>query len=495
MIKVITNEKFSMRRICTPIYLLSAFIFFLTGCASLRQPKKTVTILAVNDIHASIDRFPRFAYMVDSLRLLYPDLLLVSGGDNQTGNPINDSYDPKGWPVIDLMNDLKFTTSTVGNHEFDSGIEGFEYLSNHTAFPYICANINKQQGSKLNVKPYYIHTLPSGVKVAFIGLVEVSPTTKIPASHPKNVACYTFTDPVVRAQEYVHLKDSADLTLFLTHLGFEEDQRLAESLNARDIPLIIGGHTHLLVPDGTYHNGVLITQAESHLKYATLIQVDVSTKGKPIISEKTMVITKVGSENKAVADKVRKYSDNPTLKEVIAVNTERLDNKEQLGYFLTDALRSKTGTEMALLNGGGIRLPSWDKGNIEVQDVYSVDPFGNKAVLFEMTPEEIRKLIMAHVQDDKYRLCFGSGLNIHYLGADVEHITGVEIYDSFWRPLKEGKRYTVSMNNYLSQTYMPKDKKGEPLDTTTADLVVQYLRETKCIPSYHNEKRIKVGAN
>ena len=59
-----------------------------------------IAILSVNDMHANIDQFPKFATMVDSLRAVYPDLLLFSAGDNRTGNPVNDQYDPVNYPMI-----------------------------------------------------------------------------------------------------------------------------------------------------------------------------------------------------------------------------------------------------------------------------------------------------------------------------------------------------------------------------------------------------------
>ena len=76
-----------------------------------------IAILSVNDMHASIDQFPKFATLVDSLRAVYPDLLLFSAGDNRTGNPVNDQYDPVNYPMIELMNQTGFDLSTVGNHE------------------------------------------------------------------------------------------------------------------------------------------------------------------------------------------------------------------------------------------------------------------------------------------------------------------------------------------------------------------------------------------
>ena len=87
----------------------------------------TIAILSVNDIHSNIDLFPKFAAMVDSLREVYPDLLVFSAGDNRTGNPVNDQYNPVNYPVIALMNASGFNLSAVGNHEWDANIDNLQH--------------------------------------------------------------------------------------------------------------------------------------------------------------------------------------------------------------------------------------------------------------------------------------------------------------------------------------------------------------------------------
>lgn len=133
-----------------------ALLFSITGCGGSRTsisslPKvevdRPVTILAVNDMHAAIDNLPRFAFMVDSLRYIYPDMLLISGGDNQTGGPVNDQFNQKGYPMIALMNAVGFDFSVVGNHEFDKSQDGFATLIDSASFDFICANAIPPQDS------------------------------------------------------------------------------------------------------------------------------------------------------------------------------------------------------------------------------------------------------------------------------------------------------------------------------------------------------------
>lgn len=75
---------------------------------------KTVTILAVNDMHAAIDMFSKFAAVVDSIRGVHPDLLLFSAGDNRTGNPANDRYEMPGFPMVDRDSPANFFCQSMG---------------------------------------------------------------------------------------------------------------------------------------------------------------------------------------------------------------------------------------------------------------------------------------------------------------------------------------------------------------------------------------------
>ena len=92
----------------------------LVGTAAFAQ-RAEVHIVSGNDMHAKIENFPKLAAIVDSLRAEYPGLLVLSAGDNRTGEPLNDMYEIPAYPMIALMNQIGFDATTLGNHEFDSG--------------------------------------------------------------------------------------------------------------------------------------------------------------------------------------------------------------------------------------------------------------------------------------------------------------------------------------------------------------------------------------
>ena len=379
--------------------------------------ERQAVIFAVNDMHAAIDNFPKLAYIVDSLKAIYPDMLLVAAGDNQTGNPVNDQYPEKGWPMIDLMNATGFDLSAVGNHEFDTGPEGLSNLTGKAKFSFICANVSAGGQNNVKISPYKIFTLPNGLKLSFLGLLQLG-QNGIPDSHPDNVKGFSFRSPFETAPEYLWLKDSSDILIALTHIGFEEDVKLAETMPA-GIDLIIGGHSHTRVEKEQVHNGIMITQAENKLKYGTLIKLTIASDGT---LQKSMQLTDIRNsknEKPAIRAMVDKYNDNPVLNEVIATASDDFSTYEELGYLMADAQRDAAGADIALMNPGGVRIDRLDKGPVTIKNVYQLDPFGNELVVTKLTGEEIYALMRAAwTVDDKSPL-YPSGVRTE-VKADAE---------------------------------------------------------------------------
>ena len=117
-------------------YILSLLLLLATIVHGQRHE---VHILAVNDIHAALEGMPQLVAIIDSLRTCYPSLLVFSAGDNITGNPLSDRYEPSSYPIVSLMNLAGFNASAIGNHEFDDF--SLPQLCSLSAFRYICANI------------------------------------------------------------------------------------------------------------------------------------------------------------------------------------------------------------------------------------------------------------------------------------------------------------------------------------------------------------------
>jgi 5'-nucleotidase / UDP-sugar diphosphatase len=455
-------------------------------------PERQAVIFAVNDMHAAIDNFPKLAYLVDSLKTIYPDMLLVAAGDNQTGNPVNDQYPEKGWPMIDLMNATGFNLCALGNHEFDTGPEGLSNLTGKAKFSFICANVSTGIHNDVKISPYKIFTLPNGLKIAFLGLLQLGQNS-IPDSHPVNVRGFSFRSPFETAREYLWLKDSSDIFIALTHLGFEEDVKLAETMPA-GIDLIIGGHSHTRVAKDQVHNGIMITQAENKLKYGTLIKLTLGSDGELHKSMQLTDIRNSKNEKPAIRSMVDKYNDNPVLNEVIATASDDFSTYEELGYLMADAQRNAAGSDIALMNQGGVRIDRLDKGPVTIKNVYQLDPFGNELVVTKLTGEEIYSLMKAAWPVDDKSPLYPSGIRTELKVNADGNIESITILAENGIPLEMNRTYTVAMNNYMTQVYKYKhDDPGQSLFITTAEALISYLKSQSPVMSYRGISRIHVS--
>jgi 5'-nucleotidase / UDP-sugar diphosphatase len=469
----------------------SLMVGCLFSCNPSKTTEKQVVILAVNDMHAAIDNFPKFAAIVDSLREIYPDLLLFSGGDNQTGNPVNDQYHEKGLPIIELMNAVGFNLSTVGNHEFDAHYLGFGNLIKKANFDFVCANVDVPDSIELDILPYKIIKMPNGVKVCVLGLLHINPNG-IPDSHPNNVKGISFRSPFEVAPEYIQLKEQCDIFVLLTHLGFENDVQLAENL-PQGADLIIGGHSHTKVDKPQIHNGVMITQAENKLKYATLIKLNVSKKGELKREMELIDIRGFGRENSEIRTMVDRYNDNPELNVVIARASDDFSSYEELGYLMADALLDGSGSDIALVNPGGVRIDFLPKGDLRIVDVLRLDPFGNDMVLLKLTGHEITKLMLAAFPIDEKLPIYPSGLKTRLQLDSSGNLSQVELFSATGKPFDMEKTYAVCMNSYMASVYpFEHNDKGQALYTTTSNNMIEYLKKLGTVKSYRGETRVEM---
>ena len=477
------------------------FVLFATtllvGCNiskkknSCAQAGKEAVIFAVNDMHASIDNFPKLAFIVDSLRAIYPDMLLVAAGDNQTGNPVNDQHPEKGLPMIELMNAVGFDLSVVGNHEFDSRPKGFSNLTHKANFDFICANVSVQDSLNMVIHPYKIFTLPNGLKLAFLGLLDIG-ENGIPSSHPDNVRGFSFRLPFDVAPEYIHLKKDNDILIALTHLGFENDVLLAETM-PKGIDLIIGGHSHTKVDKEQIHNNVMITQAERKLKYGTLIQLNACADGTLKRKMELIDIRNVKSEKPSVRAMVDVFNDNPVLKEVISTAMDDFSSYEELGYLMADAQRDAANADIALVNPGAVRIDHLPKGPISIMNVYQLDPFGNDLTVTELTGTEIRNLMLAAFSVDEELPIYPSGMKTKLQIENGSSLKNVALFAENGSPLDMNKSYSVAMNDFMTQVYKYQHSNpGQSLFVETAEATIDYLKKVQNVRSYRGEKRVEI---
>jgi 5'-nucleotidase len=222
--------------------------------------ERKITILHTNDVHSHIDPFPdnhpknpamggvaRRANLIEQIRKDETNVLLLDAGDIFQGTPYFNYYG--GELELKLMSMMKYDLATMGNHDFDNGIEGFYAQLPHANFEFVSANYDFKN-TELNgiVKPYKTF-IKEGIKIGVFGLgvqLEGLVDKKLYKETVYNNPIEVATDISKQLKEV----EKCDLIICLSHLGFDyknepekpSDMKLATS--TEDIDLIIGGHTH-----------------------------------------------------------------------------------------------------------------------------------------------------------------------------------------------------------------------------------------------------------
>jgi 5'-nucleotidase len=243
----------------------AAMLHISPALASVTAAVKKITILHTNDVHSHIDPFPatdpknpnlggvsRRAALIESIRKENKNVLLLDAGDIFQGTPYFNYYG--GEPELKLMSMLKYDLATMGNHDFDNGIDGFKKVLPHANFDFVSANYDFRNTILDDiVKPYKIFNM-DGVKIGIFGLgVELAGLVD-----KKLYKETVYLDPVeIATQITSELKNvhKCELIICLSHLGYAyKDEKISDIKLAgmtRDIDLIIGGHTHTFLDKPT----------------------------------------------------------------------------------------------------------------------------------------------------------------------------------------------------------------------------------------------------
>ena len=280
----------------------SATLLSLGGMALScdKQNAKKITILHTNDVHSHIDPFgpndgrnankggvSRRATLIQKLRKENPNTLLLDAGDIFQGTPYFNYYG--GELEFKLMSMLDYDLATIGNHDFDNGIDGLFAQLPHAKFDFVSANYDfKNTLLDTHVKPYKIFN-KGGIKIGVFGLgVELQGLVNKDAYKETK-----YLSPIEIAQDMSRIlktNEQCDLVICLSHLGYEykNKQKVSDRSLARatkDIDLIIGGHTHTFLDTPTIETNavgksVLVNQVGCYGLYLGKVDFYLDVEGK-----------------------------------------------------------------------------------------------------------------------------------------------------------------------------------------------------------------------
>jgi len=215
-----------------------------------------LTILHTNDMHSHIHPFTsgrnkglggmaQRAALIKQIRKQEEHVLLLDAGDIFQGTPYFNVYG--GELEFKLMSEMKYDAVTLGNHDFDNGLEGLKKQLPHANFPFLIANYDFSDTILKNTfKPYKVFR-KGDLKIGVFG-IGIELDGLVPKKLYQNTV---YQDPISTANHYANIlkqKERCDLVICLSHLGFKyKGEKISDMTFAgqtRDIDLIIGGHTH-----------------------------------------------------------------------------------------------------------------------------------------------------------------------------------------------------------------------------------------------------------
>ncbi|MCP3761290.1 5'-nucleotidase C-terminal domain-containing protein [Domibacillus sp. A3M-37] len=455
-----------------------------------------LSLIHTNDTHAHIDNAARKATVVEALREENPSSLLVDAGDVFSGTLYFNEF--KGQADLEFMNLLGYDAMTFGNHEFDLGTEPLAAFIKNAKFPFVSANMKADANANLSSlmnetvtdkpvdgKVYNgIIKEVDGEKVGIFGLTTAE--TKTISSPGDDVV---FEDYIEEAEKAIasFKAEGVNKIVALSHIGFQDgggdnDVTLAKEVEGIDV--IVGGHSHdkLDEPyiDETGTEPTVIVQANEYNKFVGTLDVMFDEDG--MVTEYAGELIEVDAQNE---DKTYVFEENQEVKNILATKytpaiekvkaqvvgsaSAALDGERanvrtketDLGNLITDAMLAKAktidaATVIALQNGGGIRA-SINAGDITMEEVLTVMPFGNALAIMDLTGAEIKAALehsvsLAPEQNGAFLQAAGLKFTYDSSKAAGSRVTSVQVNEGgTYKALDETKTYAVATNTFTAK--------------------------------------------
>ncbi len=241
---------------------LIAFLLFISNGILFSAEKAKLIILHTNDTHSQVEPtelstsktadmggYARRMGLIDSIRNAEKTVILLDAGDFSQGTPYFNFFN--GRVEIDALNRMKYDAVTLGNHEFDNGIDTLATILKAAKFPIISSNYNVD---KTPIRPFlksHLIIKRAGLRIGII-TANVDPKGLIIESNYKGLIYKDAQTTANNVAAFLRQKKHCDIIICLSHLGLKPDYELARS--SKDIDVIIGGHSHSLLENVTEKN-------------------------------------------------------------------------------------------------------------------------------------------------------------------------------------------------------------------------------------------------
>lgn len=364
---------------------------------------ETIHIYHTNDLHSHFEHWPRISRLLqeraEEHRKAGEAVLLFDIGDHvDRWHPYTEGTMGEG--NTELLSETGYTAVTIGNNEgITLPYQGLDTLYCKKSFDVLVANLYKKDGSRPNwAEPYKIYTTPEGTKVAAIGL-----TANFSLFY--KLLGWKLSNPLEELRKHLpRLKEKADVIVLLSHLGIYEDEKIAAE--CPEIDVILGGHTHHILPEGKGVNGTLLAAAGKYGHYAGHVTIEI--EGKQVIHKEALLypIAELSREPWEEEETKALYEKGKSLLQKKAAQVELLTadyfEDSDLPKLLCEALREWTEAECAFLNAGLILGPL--EGTVTKFDLLSICPHPINPCTVILEGTELREILRMTLSEDLHHL-------------------------------------------------------------------------------------------
>lgn len=475
---------------------------------------KRFTILHSNDMHGDflsevkagggelIGGLALLSGYLNKVRAEEENVLYVIPGDMVQGSLIDSEY--KGVSTMEIMNYLAPDVVTLGNHEFDYGLPHLLFLEKIANFPIVNANLYIRKYHKRLMQPYCI-IRKAGLDILFTGVI----TEKVIDSLKMDELVGTFVGLEEASAEIgkicnAYRNNDIDLTIVLSHIGFESDIELAKMLNPEwGVDLIIGGHSHTLLDQPRKVNGIYVSQAGVGTDQIGRYDIEVDDATNSILNMKWQLIPindRLAEPDHRLEEFIQSFKSNVDRKynTVLSKFTQMLTHPQReietsLGNLFADIIAENAQADVALVGSGSIRVRELGPV-VTLAQLMACFPYDDSVIRFTVRGSKLRE-IFSHIMRPENR--DGEGecyqVNAGVKAAYDEKTKTLQSLQIRNQPVEDGKPYTIAVQGYhvknsaayLNVTNDELVQLGEPKVVTTSarDVLEEYLRSHQDLSS------------
>ncbi|MBF0160131.1 MAG: bifunctional metallophosphatase/5'-nucleotidase [Magnetococcales bacterium] len=430
-----------------------AVLAWLVPVLGWADPQR-VTLLHFNDVY-QVDHFARLETIKRQVRQQHPAALLLMSGDFLSPSLMS-SID-QGRAMVELFNTVGVDGVTLGNHEFDFGLEVLRERIRESRFHWIVSNLTLANGQPFPGSQTHRLQRLQGVTVGLFGILTPFTKTLVPGLEQVHIDAIVPTSQRMVRQ----LKEQgADIIVALTHLDWQQDRQLAASVPGID--LILGGHDHEVQHQQVGRTWII--KSGSDLASVSQVQLTRTTTADSWHTEIVSMPVASVAESSTIRDQIQRYQQqlHESMGRTIGTTDQALDTTEfhnrgretNFGNLVADTLRRALQADVALYTGGSIRsnrmIPA---GALTLQDIHRALPFRNKALKLEISGALLRQVLEHGVsaiieQQGRFLQLSGITMVVHAQRPIGQRVSDVTINAQLLQP---HQLYTVAVTDYMAR--------------------------------------------